>query len=316
MKNLKNIIAIAVVAAITSPMEAMANTAPDNVGNVTYMGKIVANSPMWQWTVNDYPGPRLDAKPSEATTENGVTVYKLAGQPFIAVSGYLPSMTGMLGPAVTTLGTRDITEFRDGNGNPIADIQPLNEPQAVSFTISAISTDKNGAQAVGSLKLKATEIRGVRRVYTEVKNQTTGRILSVFTSAQNQFTTSNSSCFIGTSGPKLTLGGTVENPTITGGSSSAIAAFIQTLLSADNAGSVRLANTPTVNNNNDRVIALEKSCRIPSNDSANLYDENFDVRVPYIAAGHIVELTPTELAFSTPVQGAWNATLNVTAYQM
>ncbi|MGX4743960.1 hypothetical protein GKR48_15685 [Providencia sp. wls1943] len=316
MKNIKNLIAIAVAAAIMSPMAAIANLPPDNVGNVTYMGNIVANSPMWQWTVNDYPGPRLDAKPNEATTTaDGVTTYKLAGQPFIAVSGYLPSMTGMVGPDTNTIGVRDITEFRDGNGSPITDIKSLAEPQAMSFAISAVSTDASGAQAVGKLTLKATEVRGGQ--YAGINNSDGRKVLAsyVVTTSGKKIQTPGGSCFVGNGGPALTFSGEGADIKFTNGSKTAAAAYLNALQQADVTGNIKLASLDGYTNS--PPSEYNAGCETPTTEfMSSVTSPTAHRTYHYMAAAHIVELTPTELEFNTPVQGAWNATLNVTAYQM
>lgn len=166
MKKMNKVIALAVAAAVMSPMAALADNTPDNVGNVTLLGNIVANSPMWQWTVNDYPGGRLDAKPSTATTANGVTTYKLNGQKFIAVSAFLPSLTAAsLSPHSGIQGFSDKAAFAGNLGAPIQYVRDEGKGM-VSFSVRAFAKDESGGNLIGELRLEATELRGMKRVFS------------------------------------------------------------------------------------------------------------------------------------------------------
>lgn len=108
MKQILRTAPLAALVLVGISLSAQAAKQPDTVGDVTLYGNITANSPMWQWTVNDYPGARLDAKPSTAdTTVAGTVSYPLSGQWFVAASGYLPSFVpGKIGSVSTSTGWR------------------------------------------------------------------------------------------------------------------------------------------------------------------------------------------------------------------
>lgn len=319
MKKMNKLVALTVAAVVMSSMAAMAVNTPDNVGNVTLLGNIVANSPMWQWTVNDYPGPRLDAKPSEATTENGVTKYKLVSQPFIAVSGYLPSTTSVVSQNVTGLGNRDITTFTDADGNTITNLTNLPEPMSVSFTIKATSQSASGQTVDGKLRIKSTEIRGMKTITYHRSNNSVLMDIFVFASNVPAHTDSEEdSCFVGTNGVLPGFTGQVDNPGITGVSSTAAAEFFRALDHADESGVVKFSDAIKTGSNieRNRITSSAQKCHTLTRANINKNVNNVKLVRQYTAAAHIIELNPLELMFSTPVQGTWNATLNVTAYQM
>lgn len=316
---MKKILALAIATALTSPVVLAANT-PSNVGDVTYLGNIVANSPMWQWTVNDYPGGRLDAKPSTATTANGVTTYPLNGQAFIAASGYLPSFVGInvSSATATRVGTFDITSLTDQKGAAPANITDA-QKGAVTFTISASGYNTSGQAVEGKLLLKATEVRGSR--YATIPDSSTApdtgtRFVVIFGGSNASFpTSSSSSCFAGV-GSYTTgniIGGTPDAPTAGEQSPTAFAAFVKALQESDARGSAPRFSTlpyppaatkhPGDNNCFTSTISY-------------LTATNTTFRTPYLAAAHVLELTPVELQFTTPLSGGWNSALTVTAYTM
>nr|WP_181375442.1 hypothetical protein [Pectobacterium carotovorum]ALG88440.1 Hypothetical protein [Pectobacterium carotovorum] len=203
---MKKVLAIAIAAVLATPM-ALANT-PDDVGDVTYIGNIVANSPMWQWTVNDYPGGRLDAKPSTATTSGENTTYPLTASPYIAVSGYLPSFVGINAGTVSSyIGTRDITSLTDQTGAAPANITDA-QKGSVTFTIAATGTDTGGSPVQGTLKLKSTEVRGYRYAARSDGEKKYKRTI-VFGSTVKISPTPGGSCFIG-SGTHTSLAAVVD----------------------------------------------------------------------------------------------------------
>lgn len=303
MMKMKNLVALAVAAAVMSPMTAMADNTPDNVGNVTLLGNIVANSPMWQWTVNDYPGPSLDVHASSATTVDGVTTYKLNGQSFIAVSGYAPSFVPVI--SGNSIGYTEKTHLTDGAGNNIADWESKNDGK-VEFTIQATSTNASGETVSGKLHLEATEIRGQRDVF---KDEVKRAIIYIGTSRPLE----NGSCFAGVGAfDKSAISGSGTNPTSESFSPTAFAEWVKLLQLADEKGNAPHFDTYTTTH--DGVVSQRYDCRIGAiNSSAGGPDGRIS---RYAAGAHTLELSPVKLAFSAPVQGTWSATLNVTAYQM
>lgn len=308
---MKNVLALAIAAALASPMALAANT-PDDVGDVTYLGDIVANSPMWQWTVNDYPGGRLDAKPSEATTVGNVLTYPLSGQAFIAASGYLPSASSVIHPLGGTLGARDVTTLTDATGSSIGDVA-LGPNGTVSFTITAHGTNVGGAPVTGKLHLIGTELRGYRVV--ETYNGNVQKIIALFASPGGLPKTAGTHCFIGsgnyTSDADI-INGTATDPIAGQQSATAFNAWVSAMTAADVNGNV--APFATFTAPDDFAMPISNSCNYPSLPTQVVSGSGFVY--PYAAAAHIMELTPKSLAFSEPVTGAWDATLNVTAYQM
>ncbi|MEY0025063.1 hypothetical protein AB7W40_13810 [Providencia rettgeri] len=317
---MKKILALAIAAALASPM-ALADNPPRNVGDVTYLGNIVANSPMWQWTVNDYPGGRLDAKPSEVVEANGTYTYPLHGQAFIAASGYLPSVVGinLASGIFSTLGTRDITSLTDQNGAAPADITDA-QKGAVTFTIAASGYDLSGQAVEGKLLLKATEVRGFRTAITAAAGSSEGiraKRLYVFGKTAPLFTRGADSCFAGTGKFTSTaevVNGDADSPAPGSQTPAAFAEFVTALQKADTTGSAPPYSSITGSNVNE-TIAWASSCVTPTQ-NANATNGDDTVKLDYIAAAHVMELTPIELQFTNPLSGAWNSTLTVTAYTM
>lgn len=315
---MKNILALAIAAAMASSMAMAANT-PDSVGDVTYLGNIVANSPMWQWTVNDYPGGRLDVKPSAATTANGKTTYPLTASPFIAVNGYLPSLLSINeGSLNSNIGLIDITTFTDGNGNPIADITDAKKG-AVTFTITANSTNISGTAVTGKLTLTSTELRAVRLAGSSINGQKLSFRTVLLASTTAGLPTAGSSCFSGVGSYTTTsnvVGGTAVTPTVGEQSATAFNALLAALSSADAIGNAPKLSTLTGYTDNTAAAGNSTCVNGTANLSGGLVTGSQSTKIDYLSAAHIVELTPKNLVFNEPVSGAWNATLNVTAYQM
>ncbi|MEM8183462.1 hypothetical protein Q4R69_17145 [Morganella morganii subsp. sibonii] len=317
---MKKLIAVAVAGAMMAPLAVQAENMPDNVGTVTYMGNIVANSPMWQWTVNDYPGGRLDTKPSTATTANGVTTYPLAGQAFIAVSGYLPSLVGIniASGESTTLGIRDITTLTDQAGNAIANVTDA-QKGAVTFTIAASALGADGGEVTGTLKLKSTELRGARFAYTSnyaTKPTKSQKSILLAGGTRVELPTQAGSCFSGTgsySSKSDVISGTGTSPSAGSQSATAFSAFLTALTSADASGAAPSWVSLT-GYSEDSASGWGATCMGPT--ALSFAISSSTTKVDYLSAAHIMELTPVELAFSTPVQGTWSSTLTVTAYQM
>lgn len=312
---MKKILGLAIAAALTSPM-ALADNTPSNVGNVTYLGNIVANSPMWQWTVNDYPGGSLDAKPSEAVEANGTYTYPLSGQAFIAVSGYLPAMGYVSNSPVLggSVGLMDKTSFTDAQGDGPGDITASTNG-AVTFTIIASAYGTDGKQVTGRLKLNATELRGNRLAYTELANNTPTKLLYVFGSTQQVTPIPDGSCFVGT-GPYTNsdeiIKGTATNPIPGSASITAYTAYFNALSTADATGNT--VKFQSLAGGEGEAVSRGSSCATPSGTDLMISTPYY--KDGYLAAAHVVELSPVELVFNTPVQGAWNSTLTVTAYTM
>lgn len=316
---MKKALVIAIMAALSSSYAFSENT-PDNVGNVTIAGNIVANSPMWQWTVNDYAGSRLDAKPSDAKDVGGKKVYPLNGQAFIAVSGYLPSFSSIsYDAAATVLGNRDVTKLTDMNGNYIANITNLDKG-SLSFTIAAKSQNSNGKEVNGTLKLSSSELRGYKYAFKR-SDDTIAKRSAIFghtapVTADVAF--ESGSCFVGTgsfSSSSSIVSGTTNTLSGGEGSATAFAAYNEAINRADASGNtVKLS---TITTTDDKVSNEAASCRSASAVPYALQNEvNDRNRSIYIASAHVLELKPLELTFDEPVSGVWNATLTVTAYQM
>ncbi|MFH6894487.1 hypothetical protein ACHCAL_10570 [Providencia huaxiensis] len=315
---MKKMLALAIATALASPM-ALADNPPSNVGDVTYLGNIVANSPMWQWTVNDYPGGRLDAKPSEVVEANGTYTYPLNGQAFIAASGYLPSLTPItqLVEGSRKLGLMDKTALYDMNGDtptvtaPSADTQPDRE-----ISIAATGTNSSGARVTGTLTLMATEIRGSRLIY-KIGND----ITSVTTLAGDNgvFPEHTGSCWAyGIRSSAITTSGTTLSPVITGPSQTSTAAFLNSLAHADNSGSVKYATITAANPPTKDTASVNGTYDCDSGTLNMLPVNSPSDRTHYLyaAAGHVLELQPKTLKFNEQLSGIWSATLTVTAYQM
>ncbi|MEY0067466.1 hypothetical protein AB7W80_06645 [Providencia rettgeri] len=317
---MKKMLALAIATALTSPM-ALADNPPSNVGDVTYLGNIVANSPMWQWTVNDYPGGSLDAKPSEVVEANGTYTYPLNGQAFIAASGYLPSFVGInLASGISsTLGTRDITSLTDQNGAAPADITDA-QKGAVTFTIAASGYDLSGQAVEGKLLLKATEVRGLRQARTNTTGSseaTHTKQLYVFGTTSTQLTSGVDSCFAGTgkfSSMLEVVSGDADSPAAGSQSPVAFTEFVTALQKADATGSAPTFASIT-NTSANVAIASPSTCTSPTQTTYGVSNDS-NTKLAYVAAAHVMELTPIELQFTNPLSGAWNSTLTVTAYTM
>lgn len=312
--KMKKLIALAVAAAVMSPMVAMADNTPSNVGDVTLLGNIVANNPMWQWAVNDYSGPSLDAQAGSATTVDGLTTYKLNGESFIAVSGYLPSFTSVAGPSSAKLGHADLTELADGSGTPVADIKDAQQG-AVTFTITANGKDAQGLDVQGKLTVHSTEIRGYRLALS-VNQRKTNKQTVQYGGNRALFPIQGGSCFSGIgsfSSNNVILSGTSEEPSAVEQSATAFAAWRNALDSADDAG-----NAPQFISlegySENKAMGRSDTCAVMSASDYRGFPRTYSA--DYLSAAHVMELTPIQLTFDTPISGAWNATLNVTAYQM
>ena len=312
-------LAALVLAGIT--LSAQADTAPDSVGDVTLYGNITANSPMWQWTVNDYPGARLDAKPSTADTSvAGKVTYPLNGQWFIAASGYLPSyVPGIIGAVTANFGNADITTLTSPDGP----IEVTTTGATATVSIPATGTDAGGATITGKLMLNADELRGATSKYTDSNGSTAEGWLSYSKIAEPA--TPGGSCWVGRGTDdtaKLTKTQTATNlpvftDTGTNSASGATAAVNAAFRSADEAGALRYATVEA--NRVDKVAAEETYCRDSSSGAGGGGDTrptDSPATTTYRAAAHVLALKPTVLSFPTPASGAWNATLTVTAYQM
>lgn len=311
---MKKLIALAVATAVMSPMVSMAavTNVSDNVGDVTLQGDIIKQASQWQWTVNDYPGQSLDAKPSEATEANDVITYKLNGQKFIAVSGFLPSFSAVniTGKNSSSYGVADKTELLGGDGQAISNIKEL-PAGAVSFTIPAISKDSQGNEVQGTLQLTATEIRGQQEV-ARGGTDTHGIYTFVYGSTSSVLPVVDGSCFVGTSAfpdSASVVRGTGKQPMAGIQSATAFAAFTNALNQAELTG-----NAGLLNNFND--VTTDEAMMLGSACSKPTVTIGVPQSIVYLAAAHVLELEPTAVSFNTEVKGLWNATLTVTAYQM
>ena len=311
---MKKILSLAFSAALVSPLALAVNT-PDTVGNVTYFGNIVANSPMWQWTVNDYPGGRLDAKPSQAITVDGLTTYPLQGAAFIAVSGFLPAMSTSSGAVLTnSFGFADKTQFTDSQGYPPSDVSNSNKG-AVTFKISAQGTNSTGNPIQGKLVLNATEVRGYRNAYTT--STTKHAEFRIFGKTTMTPIVAGGSCFIGIgaySSTSAALSGTPLAPVNGETSTTAWNAFMAALTSAETTGNAGSFASIAADAGGDARARSSGNCGDPTPWWDKWPNSNYDTF--YGDAAHVVELKPVSLEFSEPLSGAWTSTLTVTAYQM
>lgn len=283
---------------------------PTSVGQVTYRGNITAHAPMWQWTVQDYPHCELNTSSEAGGPVLGTGEYPLLGEPFVAVSGYLPSFLSLTGEKGTTLGIRDKTQLRD-HGLPILTGKAA-EKGAVSFTLRADSQDVSGRPVTGVLTLEATELRAFRYVY--LSGPYVEKWLVVNGSTEPIWAVENGSCFIGTgrySQLSAVVSGTPDAPLPGEQSPDAFGALLSALQLADSAGNA----PPYVSFEGDYVTVGNTSapCSQPTSQNGIVSPgmENL-----YSAGAHVLVLTPRHLAFPTPVQGRWSATLSVEAYQM
>lgn len=314
---MKKFLALAIAAAMASPVALGAEHTVDNVGDVTYAGNIVANSPMWQWTVNDYPGGRLDAKPSESITEDGITTYPLVGQAFIAVSGYLPAFTSVKTPIPGKIGMQDKTALYGADGAQVLDTDNNDELHTVSFTIPATGTTAGGASVTGTLQLTSTELRGYRvaDIAEDSGRPELSRVqFRLLQTPSGKGVVQDGSCFAGTPAG-ITINGTPHNFTLVGTSPTSEAAFISALGQADTQG-----NAPQFiefAEGAQSVAVSTTGCENATTYGWSLTNKPEAASlIAYYSAAHVLELTPSQLAFSTPIVGTWSSVLTVTAYQM
>lgn len=318
MKKILHITSLAALVLAGISLSAQAAVPPDNVGDVTLYGNITANSPMWQWTVNDYPGSRLDAKPSTADTSvAGKVSYPLNGQWFVAATGYLPSFVGTkIGSVASAVGVADITTLTSPDG-PVT----LSTAGTVAtVTLPARGTDTSGKTLAGTLTLNADEMRGLIRKYTDGNTKAANSFL--FSDASALAATPGGSCWVGRPGaPTSNLTSTTTATTIgaisdagLNAASGVTGALNQLFKSADAAGTVQWANL-TGYTISALAMATSSGCtqqssgtKITTPAESSVYD--------YIAAAHALSLKPQTLTFPAAASGAWNATLTVTAYQM
>lgn len=302
MKKILRITSLAALVLAGISLSAQAAVPPDNVGDVTLYGNITANSPMWQWTVNDYPGARLDAKPSTADTSVvGKVSYPLNGQWFVAATGYLPSFVpAKIGSVDSTVGVRDITTLTSPDG-PVT----LSTTGTVAtVTLPATGTDAAGKTLAGTLTLNADEMRGLIQKSTSGSTKTANTY--IYSSASAIPATSGGSCWVGRPGAPTS---NITSTTTT----SAIGALNQLFKSADAAGVVQWANIPSYTTLTTTVA--QQACTTPSI-GTNVTNPTNTTVFDYVASAHALSLKPQTLTFPAAASGAWNATLTVTAYQM
>ncbi|MEY0532417.1 hypothetical protein AB7351_20700 [Providencia rettgeri] len=315
---MKKILALAIATALASPM-ALADNTPDNVGDVTYMGNIVANSPMWQWTVNDYPGGRLDAKPSDMVESGGKYTYPLkTAQSFIAFSGYLPSRAGInFSSLSSSLGYKDIVSLTGADGKPIMVSNTGIADGSAYITIPTVGKDLSGKDVAGSLTLKAYDMRAAHTARG-------GKLSAGGGTAYNHIdivyptgpSTGSDSCFVsGSNWDDVTVSGTPTSPQISGTSSTAVQALLSALSEATAQGNVDPSVIDEANWTNNAAYKSGWTCSDATQSSphgtiSTVYETKF------ASGARILELKPVEISFNTPVSGAWSSTLTVTAYQM
>lgn len=317
MKKILRITSLAALVLAGISLSAQAAVPPDNVGDVTLYGNITANSPMWQWTVNDYPGARLDAKPSTADTSVvGKVSYPLNGQWFVAATGYLPSFVpAKIGSVDSTVGVRDITTLTSPDG-PVT----LSTTGTVAtVTLPATGTDAAGKTLAGTLTLNADEMRGLIQKSTSGSTKTANTY--IYSSASAIPATSGGSCWVGRPGaPTSNITSTTTTSAIgalsdTGlnSTSGVTGALNQLFKSADAAGVVQWANIPSYTALTTTVA--QQACTTPSI-GTNVTNPTNTTVFDYAASAHALSLKPQTLTFPAAASGAWSATLTVTAYQM
>ncbi|RBQ33686.1 hypothetical protein C2125_13560 [Rahnella aquatilis] len=317
MKQILRTIPLTALALAVITFSAQAVQPPTGVGDVTLSGSISAKSPMWRWTVNDYPSARLDAKPSQAdTTVQGKVSYPLSGQWFIAASGYLPSFVP---GKMSSAGTVDITTLTSPDG-PIM-LSTTANPATV--TIPATGTDSSGQIITGSLVLSADEVRGYASTDWDGSGTTVAHGY-LYAGATSLPSTSGGSCWVGrpaspaSNYTKTQTRASLPTFSDTGptAASGAIAALNAALLVADTSGAVRYAMTAVNGTIDPSSGIISVAC---NNSSANHIPSSrasLESELLYTAAAHILALKPQTLTFPVAATGAWNATLTVTAYQM
>ena len=308
-------LATLVLAGLT--LSAQAALPADNVGDVTLYGNITANSPMWQWTVNDYPGPRLDAKPSSATVVDGKTTYPLSGQWFMAASGYLPSFVPRkIGTVETSLGMKDITTLSSPDGAVMPDVSGT----VATLTMPANGGDASGKAIKGALTLEADAGRGYAYVLNSTGTPRGGSFVFIAKSSAAE----GQSCWVGnplqnqnnwtkkqttTSLPRFSYSGPSS-------ASGAASAYSDALAAADAAGSVRYVDAIKNGSVDNDVIKSTYKCADASPPVYASHSVGESVIYNYASSAHVLALRPTKLTFPVAASGAWSATLTVTAAQM
>ncbi|MEG2734335.1 MAG: hypothetical protein RR962_03255 [Hafnia sp.] len=323
MKQILRIAPLAALMLAGITLSAQATTPPDSVGDVTLYGNITANSPMWQWTVNDYSGPRLNAKPSTADTSvAGKVTYPLPGQWFIAASGYLPSyVPGKIGAVISLIGNADITTLTSPDGPVVL----TTTGTTATVSIPATGTDASGAPIVGNLVLNADELRGGVFKIVNGTAINAGAFLTYRATATPA--TSGGSCWVGRGAD--TVANLTRTQTATAlpvytdagpnSASGAAAAVNSAFATADAAGVVRYAGVGTYTTNNINTgSATAAGCSTSSSSLGGADTQTADEESPvlYKSAAHVLALQPASLSFPKAASGVWNATLTVTAYQM
>lgn len=317
MKKILRITSLVTLVLAGISLSAQAAVSPENVGDVTLYGNISANSPMWQWTVNDYPGGRLDVKPSTADTSvAGKVSYPLNGQWFVAATGYLPSFSSAkIGSVNSTVGMRDITTLTSPDG-PVT----LSTAGTVAtVTLPATGTDTSGRALAGTLTLNADEMRGLLQKSTNGSNKASNGY--IYSSASAIAATPGGSCWVGRPGaPTSNITSTTTTSAIgdlsdTGlnSASGVTGALNQLFKNSDAAGVAKWANLAGYSAFILNVSLLD--CNTGSM-GTNVTNPTSTIVYDYVASAHALSLKPQTLTFPVAASGAWSATLTVTAYQM
>lgn len=300
-------------------LNSQAAMSPDNVGDVTLYGNITANSPMWQWTVNDYPGAPLVAESSKADTSvSGKVTYPLTGQWFIAASGYLPSyVPGKIGTVSNIVGMTDITTLSSPDGAVTVDLTGTTP----TVTIPATRSSSSGTPETGTLALSADEVRGFVKKRIEDGSTVADGVLFA-----NNFSAiarvDNGSCWVGrAAGTDFTRSQTMTSlPTWTdtgvNAGSGATSAYNTALAAADAAGQVRYSSVGTTGTVAPLLFNVGRCSSSNGTSQVSTYSESYPYEPIYAAAAHVLALKPVSVSFPSDAAGAWNATLTVTAYQM
>lgn len=308
---MKQVMIIAVATVALSPLVLTAVNTPHEVGTVTLLGHIAENSPMWQWTVNDYPyGPLNTGALSSRSSELDGVYYPLSGMPFIAVSGYIPRFVSLTNSSGSAIGVQDKAQLLD-NGRPIMMFSDEGYG-AVAFHLSAQGLDMQGMPMTGTLTLTGTELRAFRYAY--LSGEYVEKWLVVYGTVQAQYPQDNGSCFVGTgrySTNQAVVSGSADMPQPGEQSPTAFSALVAALTLADTVGSAPPFNDlvedyETVTNSGQSCVASTLQNGVVTPGMENMYN----------AGAHILELTPVGLTFPARASGAWSATLTVEAYQM
>lgn len=314
---MNKILKMAILAGLgLTALSANAANTPADVGDVTLTGSITAAKPSWQWTVNNYSGAALNASIDNAVTDDatGEVTYTLNGSPFIAVSGYIPGSTPLLS-GLSFEGYTDKTSLKS-NGNPIE----------VTYGDDGISTFEilatNGQDVQGTLTLRATEIRGRTYVMRDVNPDLATYNIILPSASGDRHLIEGGSCFVGMNKITGTYGGTISAPTAPADlSSTAFTAFNAAMVSANEGGSITLDEFMTMNNVTSNEVGSytannSNQCDVAAAGTAGNFSGGGNQGYKYVAAAHILELTPSAVRFPQPVTGSWSATLTVEAYQM